>query len=506
MADFKWALFRAAAYLRGRGVTFGSPLVPHEAVNSKIYSVVVGLVRAPGVAGLDEKFDIFAHQSLDHVLVTPMFAAAHDHKELLRELTSKLKIGGHLVLLTDTEPRSPEMPYLPPDTLEGWLGEMGRWQRKVRHIEGKFSLQIYKRLEGKKGITFWAQATGGKPRVCVARYGALGDAIVMTPLLKQLREDGWHITLNLNPYCLPALENNPNVDNVVVQEKDVIPNLLLGEYWKFWKGQYDRYISLSESLEGDLLMVEGRPCFYTSKDWRHSVANINYYDHTMARGGYPGITGTKGELFFTNAEERRAGQYFRSLKPGFIIVWALNGSSHHKVYPMMEPMLKEWFKTHPDAKVITVGDTMAQLLEFAHPQMIPQAGKWSVRESLISTKYADLVIGPETMMTNAAGCYDTPKMVFLSHSSQENLTKYWTNCVALEPQAPCYPCHQLHYTRESCPTGIMYDHTTGEELGQAPICSMGVNPQLVMAEMDKIYQRWRDSSSKAKAVGVSSAS
>ncbi|MDE1766568.1 MAG: hypothetical protein KGI27_09920 [Thaumarchaeota archaeon] len=490
MADYRWALFRAGAYLRGRGVTFGSPLVPQEAVNSKIYSICVGLVKGNGVVGLDENFDIFSYRSLDHVLVTPMVAACKDTQQVVKDLISKLKVGGHFVTLTDDYARGPGTLDLPSYQLEQWIGESGRWQRKLVHGQDGKTLMIFKRLEGKKGVIQWTAPQGR--RVLVCRYGALGDAIVMTPLLRKLKEDGWHVSLNVNPYCLAALENNPYVDNLIVQEKDVIPNPLLGEYWKFWAGQYDKYINLSESIEGDLLMVEGRPCFYTPQAWRHSVANVNYYDYTMSRGGYPKILGTRGELFFTNAEERKAKDYFRTLTGKFVVVWALNGSSHHKVYPMMEPTLRTWFKSHPDSVVITTGDTMAQLLEFPHPQMIPQAGKWGIRESLISTKYADLVIGPETMMTNAAGCFPTPKMVFLSHSSPENLTKYWENCVALEPtEAPCWPCHQLHYTKESCPIGVMRDTITGEELGQAPMCSMGVSPTKVLEEMEKIYQAWK---------------
>jgi hypothetical protein len=283
---------------------------------------------------------------------------------------------------------------------------------------------------------------------------------------------------------------------VLIQERDVIPNPLLGEYWGFWATQYDKYINLSESVEGDLLMIEGRPCFFTSKSWRHSQCNKNYYDYTMARGGYPEATGLKGELFFTRAEERRADRFFNEelrRQPKFVMLWALNGSSHHKVYPLMEPLLLEWFRVHPDTACITVGDYMAKILEFDHPQLLQRAGEWSIRESLIATKYVDLVIGPETMVTNAAGCFPTPKIVLLSHSSKENLTKYFENDHSLEPESPCYPCHQLHYTKESCPIGEARDMTSGEILGQAPICSLGISPNRLLEEMETVYQQWRHS-------------
>jgi hypothetical protein len=59
-----------------------------------------------------------------------------------------------------------------------------------------------------------------------------------------------------------------------------------------------------------------------------------------------------------------------------------------------------------------------------------------------------------------------PKIVTLSHSSVENLTKHWKNCTNLTPKAtPCYPCHQLHYGSEFCPR----DEGTGVAKCQADI-------------------------------------
>jgi len=60
-------------------------------------------------------------------------------------------------------------------------------------------------------------------------------------------------------------------------------------------------------------------------------------------------------------------------------------------------------------------------------------------------------MGPETGILNSVAMMPTPKLVWLSHSSVENLTKHWVNTVALQPsECPCYPCHQLHYNFEFC--------------------------------------------------------
>lgn len=491
-SDDFWVLAESACYLGGRGVTFGPPLLGVPALNPGVYSIPITLQRLDRTAAIDKDLHIFADGSLDHILITPMIAASDNAEALLREASQKLKIGGHLVLLTYLEVHSPEQnAFYPPLTRE-ILSRLGKWSVKADIQRNGKHLLILKRLVGKRGLEV-PQPIVGK-RVCIARYGALGDAIIMTPLLRKLREEGFHITLNISSYCSAVFENNPFVDNILIQERDLIPNQHLGRYWDYWKEKYDKYINLSESIEGDLLVVEGRAPFFTSKAWRHKRCNTNYYDHTMARAGYPESTGARGELYFTEAEERRARKFWDTLRENFVLVWAINGSSHHKVYPMMEATLREWFASHSDARCITTGDYVAKTLEFAHPQMIPRAGVWSLRESLIATKYAQCVVGPETMMTNASGCFDTPKIVLLSHSSKENLTKYFTADHSLEPDtasAPCYPCHQLHYTKESCVIGTLEDTTTGGILGTAPICSISIAPERVMAELDSIYSDWK---------------
>lgn len=495
--ELRWALYRSAAYLRGRGVTFGSPLVPYAATADKIYSIPIGLIRANGIIALDESLTAFADKALDHVLLTGMVGGLQEPAKLVTESATKLKVGGHLVVLTDVDDRRPGITTITNEDVEDWVSSAGRWIRKAKYTQEKRNLQIFKKVEGRRGFTDWKKPN--RRRALVVRYGALGDAIVMTPLLRALHEDGYHITVNMNPYCLAVLENNPYIHNRLIQERDIIPNTLLGEYWRMWEGEYDRYINLCESLEGDLLQVEGWPSFFTTKEWRHEKGNKNYYDYALVRGGYPSITGKNGELYFTNAEERRAKKFFDELSNKFVVVWALNGSSHHKCYPMLEPLLRVWFNLHSDSVAITTGDYMAKLMEFDHPQLIPKAGKWSIRESLIATKYANVVAGPETMMTNASGCFETPKICLLSHSTRENLTKYWKNDHSLEPDvnlAPCWPCHQLHYTKESCPAGALKDQITGEDLVVLPKCSMSISPERVIDELEKIYAVWKEKQPK----------
>lgn len=497
--DF-WVLAESACYLGGRGVTFGPSLIPQAALNPGVYSVAIGLQKQPGVAGVDTDLSIIADGSLDHLMITPQIAAVGNPVEFLRMASRKLKLGGHLVLLTEVGRRDPGLIMFQPEMTREVLAEVGKWSSKCDIAQGGKHLMILKRVAGKKGISFAPKPT--KPTVCIARYGALGDAIIMTPLVRQLANEGYHVTLNISGYCAPVFQGNPHVDNLLIQERDMIPNHLLGRYWRYWTAKYDRYINLSESIEGDLLMVEGRGSFFTSKAWRHTKANRNYTDYTMDRGGYDAQHhGQRGELFFTQAERRKAVTYFKGLKGKHVILWALNGSSHHKVYPLMEATLRDWLPRNPEARVILCGEGRARGLVFKHPQVISQVDKWTIRESLIATEYVQCVVGPETMITNAAGCTDTPVITLLSHSTHENLCKHWVNdyCLAPDTQdAACYPCHQLHYTAESCPQGGIQDTSNGENLGFAPVCTLAISPERVMGRLDEVYEYQRTQSTSHK--------
>jgi hypothetical protein len=112
---------------------------------------------------------------------------------------------------------------------------------------------------------------------------------------------------------------------------------------------------------------------------------------------------------------------------------------------------------------------------------------------LIGAKYANLVLGPETMMTNAAGSMGTPVITLLSHSTHEALCKHWgSNDYCLAPEnTPCYPCFQLHYTRESCPSKQIISVETNEVLAEAPACALdGIKPERLITRMEEVYSAY----------------
>jgi ADP-heptose:LPS heptosyltransferase len=410
-------------------------------------------------------------------------------------MVSKLRQGGHAVLYfkKNLEPNAYTKFRFEEDSMMELLAQSGAWRIKYQETRDADMLLIAKKIAGTRGTIVPMKPKAPK-RACIVRYGALGDMVMITPLIKQLAQDGYEVTMNITPYAAPIIENNPYVSNIVIQEREAIPNRDLGGYWGEWAGDYERYINLSESIEGKLLKVEGRRDFHTSKAFRSAVAgNVNYYDWTMTLGGYPDLVGTRGELFFTPTERKEARKLREELRGRFVVGWAVNGSSHHKIYPLTEPVLHEWLAEHADATVFLLGGPEAQRYEFDHPQVVRTCGTWPLRKTLgFIAMVADAMVGPESMAMNVAACYDVPKITFLSHSNRANLTKYWVGDYSLEPDvavAPCWPCHQLHYTVESCPIAELRD---GDRVvGSGPICAMGaISGDRVMGTLNTIYEKY----------------
>ena len=115
-------------------------------------------------------------------------------------------------------------------------------------------------------------------------------------------------------------------------------------------------------------------------------------------------------------------------------------------------------------------------------------------------------MGPETGVLNAAGGLDeVKKIIFLSHSNPEKVTKYWKNTINLEPQnCKCYPCHILHTSNNLCTMVDLREQMTPmikkewkEEVYKdildkpirIPLCSLAVSDDMIYSAInDSLYR------------------
>lgn len=502
---------RVAGFLYGRGLDIGCG-------PKKIVETAIGIDAAGSEANL--KLDLFepdalrcfASDTMDYVFSSHCLEDMIDWQGSLREWWRLIRYGGHLVLYgpdPDYYPRVGTAGANPNHKHDLYASEVwdylkGLGDAKLIHMsrhnetnEYSWQLIVKKRVsllrkpyevlrrQGRCKPLALPRKRRAKKECLIVRYGALGDAVWMTPILRQLKKEGWYIVYNTTDYSAQVLRDCPWIDEFMLQPRDAVSHEDLEEYWKGLEREFDRVINFSGSVEGELLKLQGTIEYDWSHAQRHRHCNVNYMDRQMSLAGYPELKGQLPELHFSEAEETLMQSFLKAHCQGkFVVEWSLSGSSFHKHYPWTPYITGEMFKRHPeDVVIVTVGDEDCQIIEPGGPNIIHKAGVFPVRASMLLTKYANLVIGPETGILNAASCYDTPKIVFLSHSSRENLTKYWQNCTNLEaPNCPCHPCHRLIYTNV-CPKGPM---------NLAPACAENISAEMVYSAFERWYDRWKE--------------
>lgn len=503
-------------YLQGRCLDIGSG-------PGKVWPQVIGIDIGhdqgnPVTDMLMDGADLgtFADSSIDGIFSSHMLDKIEKSKvpAVLREWTRVLKVGGYLVLYLPAAGLIPDGEGHP-DTkwkaASGDIEDMLRdhtgddWtliEREERDDGDEASLWIVIQKQGDGWEErLWQRNPDGRKRALVIRYGAIGDAFVAASVFPLLKAQGYHITVNAHPKTHDVLRHDPNVDEWLIQETDFVPNHALGPYWEGISKRYDRVVNLSESVEGLLLTLPGRLNHGYSYEARRAIYdNINYLEHTHNIAAVP--HNFSGARFHPTEAEQQWAMSTRARKDGPVVVWCVHGSSYHKLYPWVD-VVAAWLLTRTPAHIVLYGDpdggqkiSQAILNTMANDRcdmgrVVSIADKWSIRQSLTFARYADVIVGPETGPMNAMGMEDVPKVIYLSHSTEANLTKHWANTTTLLPdqeRCPCFPCHRLHMNMDFChlhkptKTALCAASVSAERVFEAIALALGATKQAEAAD------------------------
>jgi ADP-heptose:LPS heptosyltransferase/SAM-dependent methyltransferase len=458
----KWEL---VPYTRGRGLDVGCGAIkpfPHFiGIDVKEFQAG-GMTIKPDMNMDATDLSIFASQSLDFVFSSHALQWIEDYKKALREAWRVLKPWGHLVLYMPDrrlyeypKKEGQVLPHLftPDDMIEA-MKELKGWNLIVndQHAEeDEYSFfQVYFKTKNEKHQFAYREPKPEKT-ACVVRYGAFGDLMQTSPIIAGLKAEGYHVTLQSSPPGLDVVRFDPNIDHLQVQDKDQVPNVELGQYWAWCKKKYTKFVNLSSSVEGALLAEHDRMMPQWPHEARHALLDHNYVEHAHRIAGLKTRYPVK---FHANEAEKTWAKKTRAGLGDPVILWSLAGSAVHKTWPYLDQIIARVLLTFPNASIVLCGGPESEMLEAGwenEKRVVRTCGKWNIRQSLAFLAEADLVIGPETGVLNASADMDVEKIIFLSHSSVENLTRDWKNCTSLTPKnTPCYPCHILHQGWEFC--------------------------------------------------------
>lgn len=503
---------RLMRYCQGQGLDLGCG---KEKISEWAFGIDLSKEEsvADFAADLGSGLTLFADEQWDYIFSSHVLEDMKHPTLVLRDWWRLLKFGGHLVLYLPQKglyPKAGSMVEVAPGEFKplanadhkqdfeaadilAMLDEFASYEILVNEIRGEDDEYSFELVVKKLGRTPGVVVDSKKPpftgkKALVIRYGGIGDVIFATPIFRLLKEDGYHVTYNCNPSGKEITENNPYIDEYIVQERDEVKNDgSLNPYWRGLEKYYDRVINLSGSCEDAMLFGEEQEEWgWTDEKRREKVGHLNYYDMALERADMRGrIERPRGELFLSEEEELNAKLMRESFDGRFVIVWSLAGSGPHKTFPFAPHAMHEFVGRHPETLVITVGGYNERLLELANdegPNFMFRAGRWNLRNTIAAIKYADLVIGSETGALNIAGCFDTPKICMLTHSNHTNLCKYWKNDYSMQSGQECSPCHKLVKDRKSCPI---------DEKFNLCACATNFTPDQIFSRMKEVHKRWR---------------
>lgn len=485
---------RIASYLRGVILDVGCGA-------EKVCAEAIGIDWMSAAANIQcdlthpDSLRLFGSNSADVVFSSHFLEDCIDYVGMLHEFFRIVKPGGHVILYLPHRELYPNIgqpganinhkhDFIPSDIVDAIPGTFFVERLAVRDENDEYSFElIVKKVSDAAAVQLPhnAKSYDKSNTVVVVRYGGFGDMAIVSPVFRKLKEQGKYVIANVSSSSKFVLDGNPYIDEFLIQGRYVIPTTQLGEYFQAIEQKYGRVINLCESIERTLLVEREKDpdLFYLPHEERHKKFNKNYSDTTMKIAGL-GI-GSKPELYLTTTENVLCNVFKQKHKGFFNVMFQVSGSSWHKLYPYASDVVDDLLDEFKDMQVFLTGGNNASILNWNRPRLHNRIGQWDMRQTMILTKFVDCVVSPETGTLNAAGAFDTPKVGLLTHSSKENLTKYFINDYSIQSDALCSPCHRMIHDLDECPLDDCFG---------LPVCmSKGMGPQKIKNAVREIYRK-----------------
>ena len=457
--------YEVLPYLAHGGLDIGcgqSKVWPHLiGIDNRKETELFGAQMQPDITVTDAvRLPLFADGSAHCVFSSHLLEHIVDWQAALREWWRLVKPGGHLILYLPHRDHYPNVghpdanidhkhDFVPDEILDFFRLAFRDWAllaNQVRTEANEYSfLQVFRKEAPGTGQSGpWAAKKSGKTAGLV-RMGGHGDALWAASVAANLHEQGYSVTAYVGRAGEEVLRHDPHIARIVQVPEGILSDLEYIEFWTHEAPKYDKWANLLRSVEGRLLPHQSEDDFYLPQALRHTLMNVNYLDivHDFAEIQ----RGTWRQRFYPTAKEAAWAAEMRAKLPGPLVVISPTGSGPFKAWPHAQAFMERM----ADANVYTVmlGDlkSLPDLdlverhgIEFGH--VVGQ--EWTLRLALAYALVADAVVATESVFANAVAFEPMPKVVLLSHSSNENLTRDWTNTAALEAPVACHPCHRIH--------------------------------------------------------------
>ena len=425
-----------------------------------------GIEMKPDIVGDCRRISLFADGAFDTVFSSHTLEHIEEHQAALAEWWRLVAPGGHLILYLphrDLYPRigdpdgNPDHKhdFAPQDIVEAMLEVAaaggGAWDLVVNETRDRLReysfLQVYRKAGGAACMQSWMQPLPEK-RAAIVRLGAIGDALWASSPAWHLKQMGYHVTVYTEANGREVLAADPNIDRIIAVPKDVFDDNDLMLYFLWESAKYERFVNTLGAVETRLLPHPNEPAYYWSREARHATMNWNYLEllHEVAQ-----VPHEFHQKFYPTEAENAWAKAERDSLDGPLVVLAPFGSGLPKTWPYVQEFMD--LMAEHGVHVVVLGE-----LRNLGKKIVPD-GRYGhvagtalpIRQAFALAQWADVVVGVESAIVNAVAMEENLKVVLLSHSSPENLTKHWKHTLSVEATGvPCHPCHRLHRAFEFC--------------------------------------------------------
>lgn len=376
------------------------------------------------------QLNIVAQRSLDFICLSEGLSW-----QLVLDAWSKLKLGGRLIVWHTIEEG-----INVPDALKNECWDWTWHDEDATHF-----LQVFVRES--RDDESQRELVPSRPERCAAvvRPGGqnvgYGDALWASSVIAQLHGAGYHVTVYTDAAGEDALRHDPHVGRFIVDAYSMIGREDIAKYWEHEAGRYDRWVNLTHAVESELLIDPTQMASLWPTQARHARCNENYLAALHSVAGLPYVP---RQRFYPTAEEKAAAHSECAAGYASVIVLVDTGSTETKWWPYMADLANNLVDACDDLLIIVLGTVKTIFPEHPRIRVLGTERSWRVAASIAME--ADIVIGQETGLLNAVAFEENHKIVLLTHSTVENLTRDWVNTTSLAAEhLRCYPCHILHF-------------------------------------------------------------
>lgn len=462
----KWDLL---PYINGEGLDIGcGDARPHD------WMVGVDIAAGQTPRGPNHIRDarklasFYAAESQDFIFSSHLLNELEDWPTVLAGWWSLLKPNGYLILFLPTCEAAEGVKACNPKMVVDAMEALKPWQFVEARTNGQQLFHVFRKCDLPTDLT----VPDNDKTVAVVKLGAHGDALWASSVFPHLKEQGFHVILYTQDTGEEVLRHDPHIDRLIKFESRV-PMGELGELFRWLETKYKHTRLLVECVEGTLLPSPQKIQYHFPDELRHKLMDFNYLEVHHAVAKVPMVPRQK---FYPNDEEMQWANETRKAMQPFVVVLMVSGSSQTKHWPYAGDLAKRLLERE-DVSVVVLGEDRG--IPFPdHPRLTKVFMAWPVRKALTFVQLANVVVGQETGVLNCVAFErDVKKVVLLTHSSVENLTRDWPNTTAIgKPPKECssVACHRLHYSLEFCKV---------DGVTKAPLCQSAISVHDVLQEV-----------------------